>query len=192
MRGSSFLPLNNRTFPGQPDFYWVGLTDFLDEREHNKTGWRWSDGAFDPPSSALAWGPDPWTEPDDCICQLKVLYDNQIMVANCHTPITPMCQPKSLPSSASRSVKFQIDFVYIGLPAEYFAQSGGCSKNLTDVSSEIECARICMSEPMETCVAIYFNEASKECRLVLSTQMPRSTWGMLGAGRSSSSSSDVT
>ena len=79
-----------------------------------------------------------------------------------------MCQPRSHLNSASRYKDFKAGVVLVGLPKEEFAYQE-CSKLLTEVESEIECAAFCLNEPEDSCVSFYFNRASKECLLVLYT-----------------------
>ena len=70
VRGSNFLPLNGKSFSGKPFYSWIGMTDFLLERGTNRSGWRWSNGAVDPPSSQLAWkGGQPDNPKVDCVRQ---------------------------------------------------------------------------------------------------------------------------
>ena len=164
VRGNSFLPLDGKTFPGAPYQFWIGLTDLLIERRLKRSGRRWSDGAVDPPSSALTWrGGNPHTASEDCtFVRKKNLRNNQ-----CNRTASPMCQPRSNRSSTNRYTDFQAVAIPTGLPEEEFAEAGGCSKLLTNVESEIECAALCSGN--DSCVSFYFNKAKRECRLVLFT-----------------------
>ena len=167
VRGSSFQPLSGNPIPGMTSEYWIGLTDLLTERRTNRSGWRWSDGSLDPPSSGLAWqGAEP-NKNNDCIRQC--LGGGELCESPCHLKRVPVCQPRALPSSAARAAGFQAAPIPVGLPAEDFAEGGGCSRMITDTVSKIECSALCLSEPKEACVAFYFNKERKECRLVLHT-----------------------
>lgn len=70
-----------------------------------------------------------------------------------------MCQPKALPTSAARTAEFRPASIPAGLPAEEFAEQ----------EAALDCSVLCVSEPREACVAIYFNQGRKECRLLLFT-----------------------
>lgn len=165
VRGSRFLSLNNKTFSGQPNVYWVGLTDLLIERGRNRSEWRWYDGSLEPPSSQLAWRPgDPDSAAKDCTIQCS---GGKLCDTRCSALRTPMCQPRSLSSPVARAANFQAVSIPVGLAEDDFAQGGGCTKLITKVSSRLECAALCMNEPKKTCVAFYFNEARRESRLVL-------------------------
>ena len=68
VRGSNFLQIQGKSFPGMPYYYWIGMTDFLLERGLNRNGWRWSDGGMDPLSSKLIWcSKEPTTPLSDYI-----------------------------------------------------------------------------------------------------------------------------
>ena len=167
LRGSSFLPFDGRAASSLPERHWIGLTDLLIERKKSKSGWRWSDGALDPLTSGLVWNSPPTFGANDCIRRNRAR--EKISDSPCFSKRHAVCQPKSLSSSVTRFAGFRAVSIPVGLPANSFAEGGGCAKLRTKVSSKVECARVCMFEPMETCVAIYFNEASKKCRLVLFT-----------------------
>ena len=129
VRGSSYLPLNGNSFPGMPSDYWIGMTDFLTERGTNRSGWRWSDGSLDPPSSGLNWrDTEPSGPNQDCVRQCDG--SGQICDGQCAALRVPMCQPRGLPSSAARAAGFQTVAIPVGLPAEDFAQEG-CSKTVS-------------------------------------------------------------
>ena len=174
VRGSNYLPLAGKTFPGMPERYWIGLTDLLLERNSSREGWRWTDGAVEPSSSKLvwigSWEPGNTGGIQDCIFQLHG--SGKIADTNC-TPssswqVVPMCQPKPLSTSAVRMRHFEAVSIPVGLlDVEFAAQE--CSKLLTEVKSKIECAVLCSNEPRDSCVSFYFSEARKQCRLVLYT-----------------------
>ena len=177
MRGSNFLPLAGNTFPGMPYHYWIGMTDLYHERRGNRSGWRWSDGAEAPPSSALQWQegePGHGNGIEDCIFQC--FGTGKLCDVLCSNRYVPMCQPRSLPSSAARVRDFKAVAIPVGLPDVEFAVGGECSKKITNVESEMSCARHCSSEPKEGCVSFYFNAASRECRLVLYTDANSEHW----------------
>lgn len=50
-----------------------------------------------------------------------------------------------------------------------FAEQEGCSKVVPRIEAALDCSVLCVSEPREACVAIYFNQGRKECRLILFT-----------------------
>ena len=151
-----------------PEHYWIGLTDYLTERGLSRSGWRWSEGSLDPPSSELAWrNTQPSVESQDCVRQCHG--SGKLCDFDCHSKVVPMCQPRALRSSAARAAGFRAVAIPAGLSAKDFAEQGGCSKLITHTVSKTKCAALCMSEPREACVAFYFNKDRKECRLVLYT-----------------------
>ena len=106
VRGSNFLLLNGKYISGMPK-YWIGLTDLLIERRKKKNGWRWSDGAVDPPSSELDWFSGQPRYPNED-CAYKCHNSVRLCDLRCNLKHIPMCQPRSQPSSADRSNFFQI------------------------------------------------------------------------------------
>lgn len=72
-----------------------------------------------------------------------------------------VCQPRLLPSSAARSGDFQTVPVAIGMPADEFAEGGGCSKLMVNVRSKMGCAAECIDAKEERCEVFYFNKAKK-------------------------------
>ena len=166
VRGSSFLPLNGKKFTGMPYNYWIGLTDFLIERKKNRDGWQWSDGTTNPSSSMLAWGSgQPST--NDCIRQYYGA--GKLYTAPCGWAATPVCQPRIQLSSAGQCKSFKPVSVPVGLAVDEFAEGDGCSKLISNIEVILDCAVFCHIEPKESCVSFYFNEAKKECRMVLYT-----------------------
>lgn len=168
MGGQHFFPFMELEEPNLPSNYWLGLTDLLVERGTNRSGWLWSDGSREMPSSNVAWYDG---EPNEghADCALQCNGTGHVCDFNCGELAIPMCQPKSLKSSTSQAADFQAVPIPVGLSADGFAQGGGCSKLISKVSSEMECARVCMREPMVACVGFYINEAKKECLLLLYT-----------------------
>lgn len=166
VRGSNFLPLDGKIFRGMPDFYWIGMTDFLLERRLNKAGWQWSDGSVDPPSSQLAWRPQqPSKAKKDCVSQC--LASGQLCCSACQLKLAPMCQPR--PQLAARAAHFQVVSIPDQLAEDESAQGGGCSKLVSKVMSSIECVALCGNEGKGWCVSFYFNEEKRMCRFVLYT-----------------------
>lgn len=176
MTGSSYLPLAGQPFPGMPLNYWVGLTDLLVERRNNTDGWRWTDGSIAEASDLLWFSA---TEPGDVSrrgwadCVHQAWGTGKLADIGCNNSlpykIFPMCQPRSSLSTEWRVSSYNRSAIPVGLYAFEYAIAGGCSRLLTTVMSAIECARRCNSEPDDWCVAFYFNQARKECRLVLYT-----------------------
>ena len=173
VRGSNFLAIASKSFTGRSKRFWIGLTDLLQEMGSNRPGWRWSDGSLDPPSSQLNWNHD---EPanrgngrEDCMrtCGLEVC--DQSCITNLQYAGVPMCQQRSLPPSLARSREFEAIVIPVGLSSRDFADGGGCSRLVTDVRSEIECAILCCIDSKDACVSFYFNKGRKECRLQLYT-----------------------
>lgn len=168
VRGNSYLRLKGKTFSGQPPSYWVGLTDYKEERNSNQGGWRWTDGSLEPNSEELEWNTRQTNEASqDCVRQC--LSSGSLCNSPCEESDAFVCQQRSLPSSAARSVSFRATSIPDFDSEEQYAEGKGCGKMVPNVVSKIQCARVCMSEKRESCVAFYFKEASKECRLVLFT-----------------------
>ena len=170
VRGSNYLPLNGKTFPGSPYYYWIGLSDLLHERRSNKSGWRWTDGALTPSTADLQLSTgNPGGGSEDCVLQLYGT--GQLGDISCSPAdkwkAAPMCQPRSLPSAITGK-NFDLVAIPVGLPSVEFADGGECSKMITGIEF-IECSILCVVEPKDWCVSFYFNEAKKECRLLIYT-----------------------
>ena len=175
VRGASYLPLNNKIFPGMPTHYWIGLTDFLHERKRNRAGWRWTDGAVLPASSELVWdGSEPGQfvfGKQDCVFQC---YGRGTLCdLNCKPDLSgwktkPMCQPRA---PISDTKHFEITDIPTGLRETEFdyAESNGCGERLTGIASKLVCAIRCNNKAIDWCVAFYYNKTTKECILVLYT-----------------------
>lgn len=168
IRGKSFLPFNGTIFSGMPESYWIGLTDFRLERGMNRSGWVWTDGSLEPISADLFWGRVQPSKPNrDCagICW----HSRKICAFSCNYSITPMCQVKSNSSLDDRGTSYEQDTIPLGLSGDQFAQIEGCSRLLTQVISEIECAGICSIGTNVQCVSFYYNQETRQCRLVFHT-----------------------
>lgn len=173
VRGAKFLPLDGASFPGMPTEYWIGLTDLLDERGLNGSGWRWSDGALDPPSSSLAWNTyssypqeEPRTMSYDCVFQCAG--SGNLCSGRCSDDAMPknaMCQPRDPPSAVTVTKIFQPVAIPVGLAVNFYAEHS-CSQLLTGMETELECARLCHDPNSGWCSSIYYNKAKKECRIV--------------------------
>lgn len=170
IHGTSFLMLDGKNLSGMPVQSWIGMTDFLHERNGEKSHWRWNDGAIDPSSSNLTWkNGQPHAVPhqdQDCIA---LRYDGTVADNRCLSSKVPMCQKRSLPNSGSRIKSFEVVPIPVGLPFKDFAENGGCSERMQDVDSVVYCSFLCVIDADDWCVAFYFNKAKKECRLVLYT-----------------------
>lgn len=170
VRGSNFLSFDGKTFSGMPAEYWIGMTDFLDERGTNRSGWRWNDGGVEPASSNLSWkiwwqdDREPNLSYEDCIRQCG--RSGKICSTLCTKMFVPMCQPRPQPSSVVLQKHFEEVSISVGLSGDDFAQAG-CSKLVVDVPFDIECALFCCIEQQDWCVSFYFNQEKKECVLVL-------------------------
>lgn len=166
MQGNNYLKIQAKNFDERPSRFWIGLTDFLHEREKNRSGWRWSDGSINPKSSELTWGASEPSKPSaDCITQ-----DGSVISgASCVMRFVPMCQMRALPNSSARSGYFQQRTPVFEGPREVFAQNGACTKLLSNVKSKIECAAVCMRERRTGCVSFFYSEGKERCRLVLFT-----------------------
>ena len=53
------------------------------------------------------------------------------------------------------------------MPKEGFAEHEGCSRLSTNIEVVLDCTVICHIEQKESCVSFYFNNARKECRVLL-------------------------
>ena len=148
--------------------FWVGMTDFLTERNTSKGGWLWSSGSHLPASTQLRWYSDqPNAASQDCLRKCSAL--GEICSGACRSERIPLCQVRSLPVSTARNAIFKETLVPAGLTATEFAEGGGCSKLIREVRSELECTVLCLSEPKEWCMSLYFNKAKKECHVILYT-----------------------
>ena len=173
VRGNNFLPLSGKTFPGMPQ-YWIGLTDYLHERRLNTSGWRWTDGSVDPPSSELIWvaadsrGFGGGTT--DCVMQRG---DGKVGDRFCYNLGVPMCQPRPPLSSAPRIRNFDVVALPRGLAKEEYTLQGcalGHSKlRIRKVPSALKCGTYCNMEPNDACVSFYYNKANRQCILVFFT-----------------------
>ena len=162
------MKLNGKKYSDFPKSFWIGMTDFLDERRTNRSNWRLTDGALNPLSSKMVWHPSqPNGNNQDCVRQCS--RNGEVCDTLCNFKCAPMCQSRPEPSSLAREKNFQAIPVRIGLQGQEFAEYNGCSKLLTNVESEISCAVLCSGDPKDWCVSFYFSEAKRECRLVLYT-----------------------
>lgn len=162
---ASYLPLAGKKFQDMPYRFWIGLTDFRTERWRNRTGWQWTDGAIDPPSAALKWFYSSSTKSSRPDCVRECGGSGKLCEANCDTKQKPVCQPRLVPRSASRSTSFKSTPIPVGLPDDAFARNG-CTKEMMNIDGLLDCMVLCNSEEKDWCVAIYFNEAKKICRQV--------------------------
>lgn len=172
VRGAKFLPLDGASFPGMPLEYLIGLTDLLDERGANGSGWRWSDGALDPPSSSLSWNTHTNSQQEprimyyDCVYQCTGL--GNLCGGRCGNDArakNAMCQPREPPSAVTVTKIFQPVVIPVGLGINFYGETS-CSQLLTGVETELECARLCHDPNNGWCSSIYYNKAKKECRIV--------------------------
>ena len=174
VRGNNYLQLVGKSSLAKYKF-WIGLTDLLRERRRNRSGWRWSDGAEDPPSSDLKWKeiePKNRNGAGDCVMQCSgtgMLCDNYGCSPSKTNRALPLCQPRSLPTSVARVRGFEAVPIPVGLPEEEFAEGGGCAKLIADVKSSVSCGVLCGSKSNAECVSFYFNKERQECRLQLYT-----------------------
>lgn len=170
--GDSYLPLAGKGFPGVPHHFWVGLTDFLHERDGKRDGWRWTNGSV-AKSSDLQWASrvEPGnSNPSDCLFHCygrRKLCDGGCN--NKRLKIVPMCQQRLQSSSSERAIHYATSTIPVGLAANEYAENDGCSRLVTKVRSRIECSVFCSSEPDDWCVAFYFSETKEQCHLVLYT-----------------------
>lgn len=168
VRGNRFLTLHGRSVSGIPDKYWIGLTDFLDERETYRSGWRWTDGAVEPASSALSWsGEEPNSLSEDCVIPCE--NTGRLCSVSCRLAFVPMCQPCPTTNTDVFHRMFEQIVIPYGLSEAEFSENDGCFRLLVDVTSKLECARFCSIEQPGWCVSFYFNQKKKECLLVLYT-----------------------
>lgn len=164
VRGTSFLPLDNKSVPGVSYFAWIGMTDFLIERGTNRSGWMWCEDGRDPQTNQLTWKTGEPNNPlEDCLLTfLGSLYDYP-----CGMLALPLCQTRIMTRSWGRSTHFSFVPISVEPKVEYFAQNDGCSKILADAASETECAILCSAEPSDWCVSFYYHQGKKECRILL-------------------------
>lgn len=164
--GANVQSLNGKSFPGQPYHYWIGLTDFLQERRKSGANWRWTNGALEPQSSGLTW---LVTQPNEDIpdCGTQCFGNGVLCNTPCTMKLSPVCQPR--PERTLRVKRFQLTTIPTGLASVEYAQAGGCTKLLTGVETKMQCADICSKEKTDMCASFYYHQAKKECRLVLYT-----------------------
>lgn len=166
IRGSNFLALHKKTFPGMPEHYWIGLTDLTHERGDSKSGWQWSDGAFEPASSELSWKGN-WFQESIRDGVIQCYFTGTLCVVGVINNYPPVCQLRSVSSTEKRVRSFKVITIQDGLPEAAYAEQNGCSKKVLNVSVVQDCILRCIREPKEVCVAFYFNAVKKECLLVL-------------------------
>lgn len=179
VHGNTFLSLNGRQVPGIPDFYWIGMTDLVHERGLSRSGWRWSDGAIVPRSSALSWADGEPNYPlHDCVCQCYGY--GTLCDAYCVWKYAPMCQPRLQLNSITRRKHFEEVLIPVGLPSTDYADTWMCTRLLMEVTSKIKCAQLCAVETKDWCVSFYFNQERRLCRLVLYTDRTMNMYRSLG------------
>lgn len=179
VHGNTFLPLNGRRLPGLPDFYWIGMTDLVHERGLSRSGWRWSDGAIVPRSSALSWANGEPNNPfNDCVCQCYG--QGWVCDASCFWKYPPVCQPRLQLNSITRMKHFEGVSIPVGLPSTSYADTWAGTRLVRQVTSKIKCAQLCAVETKDWCVSFYFNQERRQCRLVLYTDRSLNMGSALG------------
>lgn len=171
--GATYLALNGRTDPGMPEYFYIGLTDLLEERGKNRSGWRWTDGSLTPPSSNLTWNNgEPGNVMDgvsDCVmqCLYKYLCDVSCRALPQWRAV-PMCQPRAAsPKSNHRSHLYEVAGSFAtGLTSIQTADGNQCSELFKGVRSVIACALLCSGAAHEWCIHFYYNNVTEECRIV--------------------------
>lgn len=171
IKGGSFMAFVGKSTSGMPSKYWIGLTDMLNERVRSRKDWQWTGGALDPPSQQITWSAPEPGYPNGGVgdCIYKCLTWSQICDVGCLTKKIAVCQPRLTPSLSTRTRIFQSAPIPVGLSAAKYAEKDGCPKVITNVKDSFECAVLCSNEPKDWCASYYFNEAMKECRLMLYT-----------------------
>lgn len=164
VHGSKFLAISGSD-SGLPHDYWIGMTDFLDERRENQSGWRWTDGAVEPPSSDLAWGAMQPNSSTDCV---RRCFTSGICATPCPATHIPMCQSRPRATAVALQKYFKEVSIPIEPSPDDYAENG-CFKPLVDITSYVKCAKLCSTEKPGWCVSFYFNKREKKCVLVLYT-----------------------
>ena len=167
VRGKTFLALAGKRFPGMPYHYWIGLTDFVNERRNKRDGWRWSDGSLDPPSEKLPWHSliEPGNSgPADCVLQCHS--SGKVCDVTCPSNFAQaLCQPRLKSELETRD--FTPSDILVGQTQPYTSEGNGCSKAVSNVGDFIDCAVQCRITDM--CASLYFNKAKRSCHLMLYT-----------------------
>lgn len=160
VRGNNYQALDAQTSDLPPRF-WVGLTDFQQERHSSQSDWQWSDGAVTPQSASLTWLELTFPSEDCVRANGGKLQDWPCEWAGG----VAVCQP----SARAISVFRLNDYKPVSIPVEsnsleYAAL--GCTKLLT-VSSQLDCGRRCNCYPAGACLGFYIHKETMQCRLLL-------------------------
>lgn len=165
VRGQTVVTLIGNAFPDMPVHYWIGLTDFLSERRHNRNGWRWTNGSLDPPSEKLPWnGGEPGNNARGVAdCTAQCYSTTKLCDAYCNKNFAQaLCQPIVKPNINSRDLE-QSRFP-VRESSLSRSQNDGCPKTLSDINL-FDCIVLCRETDL--CMSLFFHSKQRLCRKML-------------------------